>query len=520
MAISCISDLARVHGAQRRDRVALRARDRVITYGDLDERTSRVGNALLAEGVEQQGRVAFLDKNGPEYFDVLIGGAKVNAVDVAVNWRLAPPEVAYIVNDSQATVFVVGEEFLPVLDAIEGELTTVKKIVVVGSHPSHESFEDWIARHDGTDPGLQAGPHDVALQFYSSGTTGLPKGVMLTNANLFTAMDGLSKQLGFTPDSVNLVAMPLFHIGGGGWACVGLTAGCEDVIVREIDPVVIARIIEERGVTHAFLVPAVLQFMCMIPEIAHTDFSKLEMIAYGASPISTQVLEDSLRVFGCGFVQLYGLTETTGAVTGLFPDDHDPSGPNAHRLRSAGKPLAGVEIRIVDATTGVDADVNEVGEIWIRTVQNMKGYWNLDEETAKTILADGWLRSGDAGYLDADGYLYIHDRVKDMIVSGGENIYPAEIENVLMAHPAVADAAVIGVPSDRWGETPKALIVRAAGADPTEHEIIAFCRERLAKFKCPTSVEWVEELPRNPSGKILKKDLRAPYWEGRSRLVN
>ena len=244
------------------------------------------------------------------------------------------------------------------------------------------------------------------------------------------------------------------------------------------------------------------------------------MMAYGASPISTQVLADSLRVFGCGFMQVYGLTETTGAVTGLFPEDHDPDGPRAHLLRSAGKPLGGVEIRIVDAATGSDAGVNEVGEIWVRTPQNMKGYWNLPEETAKTILEDGWLRTGDAGYLDADGYLYIHDRVKDMIVSGGENIYPAEIENVLMAHPSVADAAVIGVPSERWGETPKALIVRAAGADPSEQELIDYCRERLAKFKCPTSVDWVEVLPRNPSGKILKKDLRAPYWEGRSRLVN
>ena len=260
--------------------------------------------------------------------------------------------------------------------------------------------------------------------------------------------------------------------------------------------------------------------MCANPEIAGSDFSTLEMMAYGASPISTQVLADSLRVFGCGFVQLYGLTETTGAVTGLFPEDHDPGGPRAHLLRSAGKPLWGVEIRIVDAATGSDADVNEVGEIWVRTVQNMKGYWNLPEETAKTILEDGWLRSGDAGYLDAEGFLYIHDRVKDMIVSGGENIYPAEIENVLMAHPAVADAAVIGVPSDRWGESPKALVVRAPGTDPSEQELIDFCRERLARFKCPTSVDWVEALPRNPSGKILKKDLRAPYWEGRDRNVN
>jgi long-chain acyl-CoA synthetase len=520
MAITSISDLARVHGVERRDHVALRVGDRGITYGELDERTSRVANALLAEGIDPQDRVAFLDKNGPEYFDVLIGGAKVNAVDVAVNWRLAAPEVAYIVNDAQAKVFIVGEEFVPVLDAIEGDLTTVKKIVIVGSHPRHESFDDWTARHDATDPGLQAGPDDVALQFYSSGTTGLPKGVMLTNTNLFTAMDGLSRRLLFTPDSVNLVAMPLFHIGGGGWACVGLTAGCEDVIVREVDPAALGKIIEERKVTHAFLVPAVLQFMCMLPDITSTDFSALEMIAYGASPISGQVLEDSLRVFGCGFTQLYGLTETTGAVTGLFPEDHDPTGPKAHLLRSAGKPLDGVEIRIVDAATGVDAGVDEVGEIWVRTVQNMKGYWNLDDETSKTILDDGWLRSGDAGYLDADGYVYIHDRVKDMIVSGGENIYPAEIENVLMAHPAVADAAVIGVPSDRWGETPKAMIVRAAGADPTEQEIIDYCRERLAKFKCPTSVDWVDALPRNPSGKILKKDLRAPYWAGRDRFVS
>ena len=349
MAISSISDLARVHGADRGDKVALRAGDRTITYGELDERTNRVANALIAEGVEPQERVAFLDKNGPEYFDVLIGAAKVNAVDVAVNWRLAPPEVAYIVNDSQSKVFIVGEEFAPVLDAIESDLTTVKKIVVVGSHPRHESFEDWIARHDAADPGAQAGAEDVALQFYSSGTTGLPKGVMLTNKNLFTAMDGLSKRLGFRPDSVNLVAMPLFHIGGGGWACVGLTAGCEDVIVREVDPVAIAKVIEGNKVTHGFLVPAVLQFMCMNPEIAASDFSTLEMMAYGASPISTQVLADSLRVFGCGFTQLYGLTETTGAVTGLFPEDHDPDGPRAHLLRSAGKPLGGVEIRIVDA---------------------------------------------------------------------------------------------------------------------------------------------------------------------------
>ena len=276
MAIKSISDLARVHGVERRDKVALRAGDRTFTYGELNERTSRVANALRAEGVEEQDRVAFLDKNGPEYFDVLFGGAKANAVDVAVNWRLAPPEVAYIVNDSQSKVFFVGEEFVPVLDAIEGDLTTVKKVIVVGSHPTSRvvrGLDRPPRRHRSRRAG---GPDDVALQFYTSGTTGLPKGVMLTNPNLFTAMDALSTQLEFTPESVNLVAMPLFHIGGGGWACVGLTAGCEDVIVREVDPVAIVE--DDRRATGHPRVPGARRCSsscCMMPDAANADFSTL-----------------------------------------------------------------------------------------------------------------------------------------------------------------------------------------------------------------------------------------------------
>ncbi|MFZ9894991.1 MAG: class I adenylate-forming enzyme family protein, partial [Burkholderiaceae bacterium] len=216
----------------------------------------------------------------------------------------------------------------------------------------------------------------------------------------------------------------------------------------------------------------------------------------------------------------YGLTETTGAIVNLPPSDHDPDGPNKHRLRSCGLPGPGVEIRIVDTDTFTDCPQGAVGEIWIRSPQVMKGYWQMPEETAKSINAEGWFRSGDAGYLDADGYLYIHDRVKDMIVSGGENVYPAEVENVLMSHPAIADVAVIGVPDEKWGETPKAVVVRKPGVEVSEQEIIDFARERLAKFKCPTSVDWIEALPRNPSGKILKKDLREPYWVGRERRVN
>jgi long-chain acyl-CoA synthetase len=433
---------------------------------------------------------------------------------VAVNWRLAPPEVAYIVNDAEAKVFVVGEDFVPVLDAIRDELTTVKKFVVVG-----RDYEDWVSSQPATDPGVESGPNDVAFQLYTSGTTGLPKGVMLTNSNLFSLLPVAAPDWLFTPESQNLVAMPLFHIGGSGYATVGMFMGCHTILMKEVNPAEMLQLIVDKKITNAFAVPAVLQFMLSVPGVEDMDFSALRCIVYGASPISVEVLSKSIDTFKCSFIQAYGLTETTGAIVTLMPEDHDPHGPNAHRLRSAGKAIGGVELRIVSPETGEDAPVGEVGEIWSRTGQNMLGYWKKPEETAKTITPDGWLKTGDAGYLDEDGYLYIHDRVKDMIVSGGENIYPAEVENCLMSHPDIADVAVIGVPSDKWGETVKALVVRKEGADVSPDDIIKFAKERIASFKCPTSVDWVDALPRNPSGKILKRELRAPYWEGKGRNV-
>ncbi|MGZ7012631.1 MAG: AMP-binding protein, partial [Acidimicrobiales bacterium] len=277
--------------------------------------------------------------------------------------------------------------------------------------------------------------------------------------------------------------------------------------------------IERERITHAFLVPVALQFMVAVPGVEDRDFSALSYFLYGASPISEQVLSDAIRTFGCKFMQAYGLTETTGSVVLLPAEDHDPDGPNRHRLRAAGLPTPISEIKVVDSATGDEVATGDVGEIWIRGATVMKGYWNLPEATEEAIRPGGWFRSGDAGYFDEDGYLYLYDRVKDMIVSGGENVYPAEVENVLMSHPGVADVAVIGVPSDTWGETPKAMVVRAPGTEATEQELIAYCRENLAGFKCPTSVDWVDALPRNPSGKVLKKDLRAPYWEGRDRQI-
>jgi long-chain acyl-CoA synthetase len=520
MGIENLADILREHAATKPDRVALVLDDRRQTWAELYERASRVAAGLAAAGVGSQDRIAFLDKNGIEHFEVFFGAALANAVCVDVNWRLAAPEVEFIVNDAAAKVFVVGPDFVPVLDAIADALTSVGTILVIGGHAKYQDYDEWVAEHAPADPHAVSTADDVAFQLYSSGTTGRPKGVMLSNDNFFALLPVATDMWGLGADSVNLVAMPLFHIGGGGWAVAGMYEGARSVIVRELDPAGLVRLIPAEEVTHGFLVPAVLQFMLMVPGVEDADFSSLDTLVYGASPISEEVLARSIATFGAKFWQAYGLTETTGAVVNLAPGDHDLAGPNRHRLRSCGVAGPGVELRIVDPDTRTDVPTGEVGEIWVRGPQVMKGYWNNDAATAAAVDPEGWFRSGDAGYLDDDGYLYIHDRVKDMIVSGGENVYPAEVENVLMSHDGIGDVAVIGVPHEKWGETATAVVVRAPGAEPTADEIIAFARERLARFKCPTSVDFVDVLPRNPSGKVLKKDLRAPYWAGRERQVN
>jgi long-chain acyl-CoA synthetase len=523
MAIRLLADILRTHAAGRPERQALVYRDATWTYAQLAEESARVAQALLAEGVAPQERVAVLDKNAPEYFAFLFGASMVNAVTLAVNWRLAPREMQYVLDDAEARVLLVGEEFLPQLEKMD--LKTVRRVVVAGAGGSHAAYADWIAGRPALDPKVPAAEDDTCYQLYTSGTTGLPKGVELTHRNLLSCMDTGGSAWRFDGTSVNLVAMPLFHIAGSGWGVAGFYSGATNVLLREVDPAEILRAVSKHRVTNALLVPAVLQALLATPGLDDTDFSSLRTMVYGASPISEHVLVGAMRALGCGFVQAYGLTETTGGIVSLAPEDHDPGGPRAHLLRSAGRPWGDVELRIVDAATGRDLQDGSVGEIWAKSVQNMKGYWKNPKATAEVFpegrdaSGRGWFRTGDAGYL-RDGYLYIHDRVKDMIVSGGENIYPAEIENVLMGHPDVADVAVIGVPSDRWGETVKAVIVPAPGRDPQDANLIAYCRERLAHYKCPTSIDRVAALPRNPSGKILKTALREPYWQGRARRVN
>ncbi|GAA2120013.1 long-chain-fatty-acid--CoA ligase [Actinomadura napierensis] len=515
-----LTDILRERALAQPDRVAYVAGDARLTYREFDRRADRAAAALAAAGIGRGDRVAILDKNSPEYAEQLFGAARIGAVQVPVNYRLAPDEVAYIVNNAQAKVFIVGPEFVPVLDAITGKLEHTTHTVVIGADgSSHLDYAAWMDAADAEPPAYEGATSDVFVQLYSSGTTGLPKGVMLTHDNFLAALEVTNDAWDVDDTTVLMVAMPMYHVAGNVLTVSVVYNGITGVISREPDPTEIAQAIERHRVTHIFLVPVLLQFMPLIPEVTACDLSSLKLMLYGASPISEEVLRGAMAMLpGAEFMQVYGLTEVTGAITMLPAEDHDPDGPNARRLRSAGLPNSGCELRIADPATGEDLPPGRVGEIVCRTAQNMKGYWGMAEATASALSEDNWFRTGDAGYLDEDGYLYIHDRVKDMIISGGENIYPAEVENVLMGHPAVTDCAVIGVPDARWGETPKALVVLSE--DVPEQQIVDHCRERLAHFKCPTSVERRDAIPRNPTGKILKRQLRAPYWQDRDRGVH
>ena len=517
-SMQTVADIVRHHGRTRPDRAAIHFEGRRYSYGELDRRANQVANGLIAAGIKPKSRIAILSKNSVGFFDLWFGSTKCRAVLVPVNFRLAGPEVAYVVNDAQAELLFVGADFYPLVEKIAGALTCVRQIVALdGRHGAWPAYDAWLAAQADGDPALPIALQDCAIQMYTSGTTGHPKGAQLSHANLLTLMPLAIEQWGNWHDrDVNLVCMPLFHIGGSGWALVGLYRGIDNVMTRDFEPAAILRTLEQYKVTKALFVPAMMLFLLQAPQCRDTDFSALELVLYGASPAPLDLIRNALKTFRCDLAQVYGLTETTGGITYLGPEDH---GEHAvERMKSCGKPMAGVEIRIVDAF-GRELPAGEVGELVCRTPQIMLGYWNLPEATARSIRGE-WFHTGDAGYKDKDGYIYIFDRVKDMIVSGGENIYPAEVESALFGHPAVADVAVIGVPDQQWGEAVKAVVVRKPGAELGPKELIDFARERIAGYKVPRSVDFVEALPRNPSGKILKRELRKPYWEHQQRQVN
>ena len=516
--LKSVADISRIHAVDRPGAVALDYNDRETTFGELDMRASRVAQGLIGLGQAPGARVGYLGKNTDRYFEVLLGAFKARAVIVGVNWRLAVPEIAYVLNDAGCEVVFVGKEFYGAVEKALPECPRLKTVIAMdGGHASWPAYENWRDGHEARDPLLPVAADDDVIQLYTSGTTGHPKGVMLTSAN-YLAVVHSAEEMGvasYKPEDVVLIAMPFFHVAGVNIGLFSLVQGARGIVLRDIDPPLILRLIETKKINHAFLVPAVILFLTQQPNVDRIDFSSLKLISYGASPIAADLLLRAKAIMGCEFTQLYGLTETTGGGTCLSPEDHDPG---RGRLRSCGKPAPGHAIRVVDAAER-DCKAGDVGEILIRAPNVMKGYWNNAGASAKA-LAGGWFRTGDAGYFDADGYLYIHDRVKDMIVSGGENIYPAEVENAIFGHPAVADVAVIGVPDEKWGEAVKAIVVRKPGVEATSADIIAYARDRIAGYKLPKSVDFVDALPRNPTGKILRRELRAPYWEGRARQVN
>ncbi|MEZ6001111.1 fatty acid--CoA ligase [Hyphomonas sp.] len=515
-----LGDIARYHAKQRPDAIALSFEGRDTSYEAFNRHTNKVANALLAAGVKAGERVAYVGKNSDLYFELLYGAAKMGAVTLPIGWRLAPAEMAYIIQDGQGSLLFVGPEVVDQVQAALSELDHPPKVILM-EDVGPEGFVGWRDAQSDADPGIEISPDDVALQLYTSGTTGRPKGAMLSHDNLLGGRrEAAETDLPWNqwgPDDVSLVAMPVGHIGGTGWGIVGLFNGAKGVVAREFDPFKVLDFIEQDRISKMFMVPAALQIVVRQPNARKVDYSRLKYILYGASPIPLDLLRECMEVFGCGFCQQYGMTETCGTIVYLPPEDHDPAGNE--RMRAAGIPMPGVEIRIEDDEGNV-LPPHTVGEVVTRSRANMKGYWNLDEATRTTIADDAWLHTGDAGYLDEDGYLYIHDRVKDMIISGGENIYPAEVENAVYGHPDVAEVAIIGVPDEKWGEAVKAVVALKPGAEPDADSILKFARDRIAAFKAPKSVEFIEALPRNASGKILKKDLRAPYWQGKDRGVN
>ncbi|WP_086819068.1 long-chain-fatty-acid--CoA ligase [Allokutzneria sp. NRRL B-24872] len=479
--------------AQASDRTALICGSERTSYAELDREADRIARKL-----NSGERIAFLGKESPHYYELLFGCSRSGAVLVPINWRLTAAEVKHIVEDSGATVIF----------ADRGCAKAVPDMPVVWL----EDFEHWKASAPEGNP-VQAGPDDAVAQLYTSGTTGLPKGVVLGQRGFFEVRAALEANgldwLDWRSEDVSLVGVPGFHIGGLWWAVQGLTAGITNVIMPAFVPAEAVQLVREHGVTITCVVPAMLRLM--LDE--RQPLRGLRKIVYGGSPISEALLSRCIDEVGCELAQIYGLTETGNTAVCLPPSEHKPGGA---RMQAAGRPYPGFAAEIRDAR-GKPLPVGEVGEVWLRSPANMLEYWRNPTATEESLV-DGWLRTGDAGCVDEEGYVFLRDRIKDMIIVAGENVYPAEIEGVLAGHPAVADSAVIGVPDERWGESVHAFVVTREKA--TARELMTFLQGKLASFKLPLRYEFVEAIPRNPSGKVLRRVLREQFWADRDRQVN
>ena len=482
------------------DSVALVDARRTLTYGELDERAGRVAAGLRAAGLRPGDRVLALVPSGIETYEVLLGCARAGLVFVPVNWRLAEAEMRAVAEDAAPSALVIHADFDRVADALAAACRPPALRVRVGSGPG--GYEQWLAAAPES-TNVAVGNDAPVLQVYTSGTTGRPKGVLITHRNLAAKIPRAADAWHFDAGSVSLLATPLFHVGGLGWGLVGLHAGARTVITGPTAPADLVALLRHERVTHTFLVPTMLADLCAA---AGADgLPHLTTVVFGAASINEPTQRAVLDTLRCTLIHVYGLSETTGSITQLATPADAPPAERRRRIRSAGRPFESVELSVRDPATGAPVPAGAVGEIWTRSEQNTPGYAGLPGATRELLTPDGWLRTGDAGYLDADGYLYVTDRVKDMIITGGENVYPAEVEAVLRQHERIADVAVVGLPDDRWGERVTAVVVPRGDVDADE--VMAFAAGRLAGYKRPRSVVVVDELPRNAVGKVQKASL-------------
>jgi len=500
------------------DKTAFIFENRSLTFGQVNQRINSLVNALADLGVEKGDRVGILAYNCPQYFEVF-GLAKAGRVCVPLNYRSVGRELAYLINDSDISTLILESEFIDVVESIRLELKGVRTYICLdGEAESMSSYERLIDTYRSDEPTEGVGADDPAALYYTSGTTGHPKGAIHTHRSL---MAEIAVHHGnFGADGVALCVMPFFHVGGSAAHVFPAFAdGATMVIHRGFDDTEVLEAIEKQKVTYVGLVPAMIIRLLEHPGLDQYDLSSLRTIMYVGAPMPLDALRRGLDRFGEVFIQLFGQTETMNVAV-LEKEEHklEGSAEELRRLGSAGKPLGDGEVRIVD-DQGHDVPLGEAGEILARSDRMMSGYWRKPEETAETI-RDGWLHMGDVGRMDEDGYIYLVDRKKDMIISGGENIYSREVEEVLYTHPAILEAAVVGVPDEKWGESVKAVVVLKGGGEASEEEIIEFCKEHLASYKKPRSVEFRESLPKTGSGKIKKGEIREDYWKGQERRIH
>lgn len=496
---------------------------RVRTWSDARERVSRLAGAMRGLGTRAGDRIAILSMNSDRYLETCFAAWWAEAVIVPMNTRWSAAEHVYSIEDAGATILLFDDTFLETGLAVRDACSQIAHAIYMGDNAVPEAclrYEDAISAGPATEDARRGGD-GLAGIFYTGGTTGFPKGVMLSHKALWAS--SLSVGAGtaeFNPDMRYLHAAPMFHLADFAMSTATSIYGGSHVFMPSFEPASFLKLMEEHRASYSLLVPTMIRMLLDCPALAQRDLSSWQGLFYGASPMPEALLREALaKLPGVAFTQGYGQTELAPIATLLGPEWHVLEGPNAGRLRSAGRPGLCVELRIVDPD-GKELPCGEVGEVAVRGPNTMLGYWNKPEQTAATLV-DGWVMTGDGGYMDEDGFLYIVDRIKDMIVSGGENVFSAEVENALMQHDAVAECAVIGVPDPKWGERVHAVVVPKAGRSLTEDDLLAHCKFLIAGYKCPRSVDIRHEpLPKSAAGKILKTDLRQPFWEGQARNVS